>query len=115
MQTGERSEPEGKSGLWQDREVPNIAAAYTGRRELAMSKGFQDFIEAARRGGEELRVAEGAGDARELAAGAQALGYEFGEEEAEAYAARELTDEETRRVAAGAGGERPHWPIAIFP
>ncbi len=80
-----------------------------------MSKGFQDFIEAARQGGEELRVAEGAGDARELAAGAQALGYEFGEEEAEAYAARELTDEETRRVAAGAGGERRRWPIAIFP
>ena len=80
-----------------------------------MSKGFQDFIEAARQGGEELRVAERAGDARALAAGAQALGYEFGEEEAEAYAARELTDEEAGRVAAGAGRRPRPWPISIFP
>ena len=81
-----------------------------------MSKGFNDFIEAARQGAAaELEVAETAGSPDEFAAGARGLGYDVDAAEVHAYATRTLTDEEAARVAGGGADTARRWPLSIFP
>ena len=86
-----------------------------------MGHVFDGFMAAARRGGRDLEAIARAGRPASVAAGARATGREVGMEEVQAHASRKLTDEETPRVAGGAGPAvaRP-WPgvyssLAIFP